>query len=173
MRFAGLKSIDLLHSIVTRDGVLSGCGIVVSAVRRVVLSAVAMILVVAPGSLIADEPADKAAKSAASSSEAAASTEQVSLGEFIDQQIRQGWADNEIEASPLASDEEWVRRVYLDLAGRIPTLTEARDFMNDKNPRKRAMLVDALLEHEDYVRNFTTIWTNNSIGRGRGVGRGR
>ena len=166
MRFAGLKSIDLLHSIVTRDGVLSGCGIVVSAVRRVVLSAVAMILVVAPGSLIADEPADKAAKSAASSSEAAASTEQVSLGEFIDQQIRQGWADNEIEASPLASDEEWVRRVYLDLAGRIPTLTEARDFMNDKNPRKRAMLVDALLEHEDYVRNFTTIWTNNSIGRG-------
>jgi len=166
MRFAGLKSIDLLHSIVTRDGVLSGCGIVVSAVRRVVLSAVAMILVVAPGSLIADEPADKAAKSAASSSEAAASTEQVSLGEFIDQQIRQGWADNEIEASPLASDEEWVRRVYLDLAGRIPTLTEAREFMNDKNPRKRAMLVDALLEHEDYVRNFTTIWTNNSIGRG-------
>lgn len=166
MRFAGLKSIDLLHSIVTRDGVLSGCGIVVSAVRRVVLSAVAVILVVAPGSLIADEPADKAAKSAASSSEAAASTEQVSLGEFIDQQIRQGWADNEIEASPLASDEEWVRRVYLDLAGRIPTLTEAREFMNDKNPRKRAMLVDALLEHEDYVRNFTTIWTNNSIGRG-------
>ena len=166
MRFAGLKSIDLLHSIVTRDGVLSGCGIVVSAVRRVVLSAVAMILVVASGSLIADEPADKAAKSAASSSEAAASTEQVSLGEFIDQQIRQGWADNEIEASPLASDEEWVRRVYLDLAGRIPTLTEAREFMNDKNPRKRAMLVDALLEHEDYVRNFTTIWTNNSIGRG-------
>jgi hypothetical protein len=166
MRFAGLKSIDLLHSIVTRDGVLSGCGIVVSAVRRVVLSAVAVILVVAPGSLIADEPADKAAKPSASSSEAAAAAGEVSLGEFIDQQIRQGWADNEIEASPLAADEEWVRRVYLDLVGRIPTLTEAREFMNDKNPRKRAMLVDALLEHEDYVRNFTTIWTNNSIGRG-------
>lgn len=95
-----------------------------------------------------------------------ASSAEVSLGEFIDQQIRQGWQDNEIEASPLASDEEWVRRVYLDLVGRIPTLTEAREFLADKNPRKRAMLVDALLENEDYVRNFTTIWANNSIGRG-------
>ncbi|MFN6331390.1 MAG: DUF1549 and DUF1553 domain-containing protein [Planctomyces sp.] len=97
---------------------------------------------------------------------AAAAGAEVSLGEFIDQQIRQGWTDNEIEASPLASDEEWVRRVYLDLVGRIPTLTEARAFLADKNPRKRAMLVDALLENEDYVRNFTTIWANNSIGRG-------
>ncbi|MFN5732140.1 MAG: DUF1549 domain-containing protein, partial [Planctomyces sp.] len=97
---------------------------------------------------------------------AAAAGAEVSLGEFIDQQIRQGWTDNEIEASPLASDEEWVRRVYLDLVGRIPTLTEAREFLADKNPRKRAMLVDALLENEDYVRNFTTIWANNSIGRG-------
>jgi hypothetical protein len=96
----------------------------------------------------------------------AAAGAEVSLGEFIDQQIRQGWTDNEIEASPLASDEEWVRRVYLDLVGRIPTLTEAREFLADKNPRKRAMLVDALLENEDYVRNFTTIWANNSIGRG-------
>ncbi|MFN4918957.1 MAG: DUF1549 and DUF1553 domain-containing protein [Planctomyces sp.] len=97
---------------------------------------------------------------------AAAAGAEVSLGEFIDQQIRQGWTDNEIEASPLASDEEWVRRVYLDLVGRIPTLTEAREFLADKNARKRAMLVDALLENEDYVRNFTTIWANNSIGRG-------
>jgi len=56
--------------------------------------------------------------------------------------------------------------VYLDLVGRIPTLTEAREFLADKNPRKRAMLVDVLLENEDYVRNFTTIWANNSIGRG-------
>ncbi|MFN9292582.1 MAG: DUF1549 and DUF1553 domain-containing protein [Planctomyces sp.] len=97
---------------------------------------------------------------------AAAAGADVSRGEFIDQQIRQGWTDNEIEASPLASDEEWVRRVYLDLVGRIPTLTEAREFLADKNARKRAMLVDALLENEDYVRNFTTIWANNSIGRG-------
>lgn len=91
---------------------------------------------------------------------------EVPLAEFIDQQIRQGWADNEIEPSQVATEEEWVRRIYLDLCGRIPTLTEVKGFLEDKNPRKKAMLIESLLENEDYVRNFTTIWTNNSIGRG-------
>lgn len=123
----------------------------------VVLCVPALMFVTALSSaVVADEPAGKSAATGA----------EVPLGEFIDQQIRQGWSDNEIQASPVAGDEEWVRRVYLDLVGRIPTLTEAREFLADKNPRKRAILVDALLENEDYVRNFTTIWTNNSIGRG-------
>jgi len=124
----------------------------------VVLCVPALMFVTALSSaVVADEPAGKPAATGAP---------EVPLGEFIDQQIRQGWSDNEIQASPVAGDEEWVRRVYLDLVGRIPTLTEAREFLADKNPRKRAILVDALLENEDYVRNFTTIWTNNSIGRG-------
>lgn len=95
----------------------------------------------------------------------AAGTE-VPLGEFIDQQIRQGWQDNEIEASAAATEEEWVRRIYLDLLGRIPTMEEARKFLADESPRKRSVLVEELLEHEDYVRNFTTVWSNNCIGRG-------
>jgi len=96
----------------------------------------------------------------------AASEAEASIFEFIDQQIRQGWQDNEIEPSPVATDEEWVRRVYLDVVGRIPTLQEVSSFLDDKNPRKRSILIDSLLDHEDYVRNFTTIWTNYSIGRG-------
>lgn len=91
---------------------------------------------------------------------------EVPLGEFIDQQIRQGWQDNEIVASAAASDEEWVRRIYLDLLGRIPTMGEARKFLADESPRKRSVLVEELLDHEDYVRNFTTVWSNNCIGRG-------
>ncbi|MCA9064351.1 MAG: DUF1549 domain-containing protein [Planctomycetaceae bacterium] len=92
---------------------------------------------------------------------------EVPLPQFINQQIRQGWEDNEIEPSAVASDEEWVRRVYLDLVGRIPTLDEAKEFLNDETPRKRSALVERLLDHEDYVRNWTTIWTNLSIGRGQ------
>jgi hypothetical protein len=109
--------------------------------------------------LLADE--DKKSEEAT----VAAGTE-VPLGEFIDQQIRQGWQDNEIEASAAATDEEWVRRIYLDLLGRIPTMEEARKFLADESPRKRSVLVEELLEHEDYVRNFTTVWSNNCIGRG-------
>lgn len=109
--------------------------------------------------LLADE--DKKSEEAT----VAAGTE-VPLGEFIDQQIRQGWQDNEIEPSAAATDEEWVRRIYLDLLGRIPTMAEARTFLADESPRKRSVLTEALLEHEDYVRNFTTVWSNNCIGRG-------
>ena len=96
----------------------------------------------------------------------AAAGAEVPLGEFIDQQIRQGWQDNEIEASAAATDEEWVRRIYLDLLGRIPTMEEARKFLADESPRKRSVLVEELLDNEDYVRNFTTVWSNNCIGRG-------
>jgi len=109
--------------------------------------------------LLADE--DKKSEEAT----VAAGTE-VPLGEFIDQQIRQGWQDNEIEPSAAATDEEWVRRIYLDLLGRIPTMAEARTFLADESPRKRSVLTEELLEHEDYVRNFTTVWSNNCIGRG-------
>lgn len=92
--------------------------------------------------------------------------EAATLTEFINLQIRQGWQDNEVEPSAAATDEEWIRRIYLDLLGRIPTLEEVRGFLSDENPRKRSALIDSLLGHEDYVRNFTTIWSNNCIGRG-------
>lgn len=112
--------------------------------------------------------ADEAAKSddAKPAAEVSAGVE-VPLGEFIDQQIRQGWQDNEIEQSAAATDDEWVRRIYLDLLGRIPTMEEARKFLADESPRKRSVLIEELLEHEDYVRNFTTIWSNNCISRKR------
>jgi len=127
------------------------------AVFAVAAVTAAMLQVLASERLVADEPV-----AAGQATDLGAS-----LAEFIDQQIRQGWTDNEIEASPQAPDEEWVRRIYLDLVGRIPTLAETKGFLEDKNPRKRTLLVDALLENEDYVRHFTTIWTNNSIGRHR------
>ena len=87
------------------------------------------------------------------------------IGE-INYWIQQGYEDNEVHPSEMASDEEWIRRVYLDVVGRIPTLDELKTFLEDENPRKRGSVVNELLEHPDYVRNLTTIWTNNCIGRG-------
>jgi len=93
-------------------------------------------------------------------------TSPASTVEFVDQQIRQAWSDNEVKPSAVASDEEWVRRVYLDLIGRIPSVDETTTWLKDDSPRRRVALVDSLLEHPDYVRNFTAIWTNHCIGRG-------
>jgi hypothetical protein len=92
---------------------------------------------------------------------------------FINEQIAAVWKDHGLTPSPYATDGEWCRRVYLDIIGRIPTVDELKSFLNDKDPNKKAKLVDKLLNDdeylEEYARNWTTIWTNVLIGRNGGM----
>jgi hypothetical protein len=53
-----------------------------------------------------------------------------------------------------ADDAEFLRRVYLDLAGRIPSVKQAREFLADKSADKRTRLIDALLAGPDYPRRM-------------------
>lgn len=89
--------------------------------------------------------------------------------QFINERIAQVWKDYGIEPSPPASEGEWCRRVYLDVIGRIPSVNELKDFLNDKSADKKTKLVDKLLYDEqyteEYARNWTTIWTNILIGQ--------
>ncbi len=95
--------------------------------------------------------------------------------DYINRLIRQGWTDNEISPSPVATDEEWIRRVYLDLLGRIPSSEESAAYVKDRSRDKKSVLVDKLLNSdkyiEEYARNWTTLWTNTLIGRTGGTGR--
>ena len=84
---------------------------------------------------------------------------------FVNEQIRKGWTDNEIKPSDVADDAEWVRRVYLDVVGHVPSGQAVEEFMKDKDPAKRSKLIETLLVDSGYVRNFTTYWTNALIGR--------
>ncbi|MFO1094200.1 MAG: DUF1553 domain-containing protein [Planctomycetaceae bacterium] len=83
----------------------------------------------------------------------------------INEEIAAGWQSAEVQPSPVADDAEWVRRVYLDLAGRIPSTVEAELFFADPSADKRAQLVEALLDSPETARNFATVWTNLLIGR--------
>lgn len=56
------------------------------------------------------------------------------------------------------SDAVYMRRVWLDLAGRIPTLAEAKDFLADKSPNKRSELVEKIFQTEDYYLYQTMNW---------------
>jgi Protein of unknown function (DUF1553)/Protein of unknown function (DUF1549) len=67
---------------------------------------------------------------------------------------------NQQELPKPADDEVFLRRVYLDVAGRIPTLAEARQFLESKNPNKRQDLVDELLSSPDYVSHFYNFWAD-------------
>lgn len=53
--------------------------------------------------------------------------------------------------NPLTSDEQFIRRVYLDVIGRIPNLDETLAFLEDKSPTKRAKVIDMLLDSEGYA----------------------
>ena len=57
----------------------------------------------------------------------------------------------------LCTDSEFLRRVYLDLAGKIPTAQEALDFLQDTRSDKRAILIDTLLQQPHFDRNFMRV----------------
>jgi hypothetical protein len=84
---------------------------------------------------------------------------------FINERIRQNWTDNEVGASPVANDDEWIRRVHLDIVGHIPEADVVESFLKDDDQAKRSKLIDKLLDDDAYIRNFTTVWTNLCIGR--------
>jgi hypothetical protein len=92
----------------------------------------------------------------------------ISQVRFINEQITAGWKDAGLDPSPLATDGEWCRRVFLDLVGRVPTLAELQAFTVNSAPSKKADLVARLLGDEyldEYARNFTDVWTTVLIGR--------
>ena len=95
--------------------------------------------------------------------------------DYINAMLKQGWKDNEFTPSKDATDGEWVRRVFLDVVGRIPSAKETQAFMQDRSASKKSKLVTKLLTSDDYIeeyaRNWTTIWTNILIGRTGGTGR--
>lgn len=51
----------------------------------------------------------------------------------------------------MTTDNQFLRRAYLDIAGRIPTFDEAETFLNDRSDNKRAALIDELLESEGFA----------------------
>src|ERR1044071_1686315 len=86
----------------------------------------------------------------------------------IDLLLAADWKSRGIRPAPLCDDQTYVRRVYLDLGGRIPTREEAERFFRDSKPQKRSRLVDQLLASDDYPRTFREVWDVLLMGRHSG-----
>jgi hypothetical protein len=65
-----------------------------------------------------------------------------------------------IPPSDVCTDEEFVRRAYLDLCGVLPRADEVRKFLADKAATRRARLIDALLERPEYADFWTMKWSD-------------
>ncbi len=78
----------------------------------------------------------------------------------IDELVNAKLAKEKITANKPASDEIFVRRVYLDVVGRIPTLHETTEFLKSTDTAKRAKLIETLLASDGYVQNYFNYWAD-------------
>ena len=74
---------------------------------------------------------------------------------FIDDSIFGRMQTAGIRSAPIASDAEFLRRVTLDLTGRIPSGSEVDAFVNDSNPSKRDIKVDSLIGSPEFIDKWT------------------
>jgi hypothetical protein len=79
---------------------------------------------------------------------------------FIDGLVWKKLEELGIPPSKPASDEEFLRRVFLDVIGTLPAPEEARRFLTDERPDKRARLVDELLERPEYADFWALKWAD-------------
>ncbi|MGY8643868.1 MAG: DUF1549 domain-containing protein [Verrucomicrobiales bacterium] len=78
----------------------------------------------------------------------------------IDALIEAGYKEHSIKPNPIASDEVFVRRIYLDIIGRIPTKKETVAFIDSKAKNKKTALIDELLDSDGYVSNHFNYWAD-------------
>jgi hypothetical protein len=80
------------------------------------------------------------------------------LAARVDAVLAARWAQAGVRPARVADDGEFLRRVSLDLIGKIPTAAEARDFLDDPSRDKRLALVDRLLDSPAYTTHATDVW---------------
>jgi len=86
----------------------------------------------------------------------------------IDEVLSAHWKTESVVPAEPANDSEFLRRVYLDIAGRIPLVSETREFLKDTRADKRHRAIEKLLASPNYVTNFANIWTKALIPEAQG-----
>ena len=99
----------------------------------------------------------------------AAPVDTTAASKQIDALLAKSWQKHQLKPNALVDDATFLRRVYLTVVGRIPTLEEARAFYACQMPDKRAKLIDSLLASEGYVQNFFNYWADVLRAQSQGV----
>ena len=84
---------------------------------------------------------------------------------MIDLLIDAGYRIREITPAPRCDDPTFVRRVYLDLFGRVPTPSESRSFLTSTDSNKRDQLIDSLLSSDEFPKHWATQFDAMLMGR--------
>ena len=87
------------------------------------------------------------------------------LRNVIDRQIEKGWTANKVTPSEPSTDAEFLRRVYLDLIGVVPTYDETVQFLDDASGDKRDRLITSLLDDPRFALHQAEVWDQVLFGR--------
>ncbi|MCS6850912.1 MAG: DUF1549 and DUF1553 domain-containing protein [Gemmataceae bacterium] len=87
------------------------------------------------------------------------------LRQRIDAEVRAAWEREQITPAGLADDAAFLRRVYLDLVGCVPSYDEVRQFLQDNDPQKRAKVIDRLLDDPRFADHQANVWDQVLFGR--------
>ncbi len=79
---------------------------------------------------------------------------------LVDKHTTKKWEQLGLVPSDLCTDEQFIRRVCIDLTGTLPTPSQVTAFVNDTDPAKRDKLVDALIESPEYSFFFANKWAD-------------
>lgn len=81
---------------------------------------------------------------------------------YIDQLVDDKLKRIQVLSSDLCTDEEFARRIYLDLTGTVPSIDELQAFLSDATPskEKREMLIEALVGSEPFIEQWTNKWAD-------------
>jgi hypothetical protein len=86
--------------------------------------------------------------------------------QLIDREIGKKREAAGLKPAAPSDDAEFLRRVYLDIIGTVPTIEEAERFLSDAAADKRSRLIDELLASDRYARNWAQIWAGAILGVG-------
>ncbi|MBB75538.1 MAG: S-layer protein [Planctomycetaceae bacterium] len=143
-RWAKYTSVNSSVATVTTDGEISVRGSGEGAVKVWYLNLNEMAFVTVPY----DNPAPQQQFAATTNSN------------FIDGLITEKLASLQLPPSPQCRDDVFIRRVFLDTIGTLPTIDETRRFLEDNHPAKRDTLIDALLARPEFVDYWAYRWSD-------------
>ena len=97
------------------------------------------------------------------STAAAAAPSPAEMARQIDEHLARQWQTAGVEPAPVVGDGNFLRRVSLDLIGRIPAVAESRAFIADTDPDKRRKIIERLHDSSAHRRHFATFWRRTWI----------
>ncbi len=79
---------------------------------------------------------------------------------FVDELVFANLKQIGVPPSPICDDSAFLRRISLDIGGRLPTMEETKAFLSSKEPDKRDRAIEAMLNSPDYADYFANKWTS-------------